>query len=175
MVEQRKVNTSSRDEEDLETLASSSQTGHYSKPDYAFVSKKDAYADMIIDMYNRLQSDAYMPFKAAFFVATPVAVFLFTALISSSTSNVIAFTAFCNAISYIVFSLYMLGWILEKEIGPRSMQEVAEPIKEGSEGFFMTQYGTIFKLAFILSIGLFLIYNARDQVQGSELSVYFSI
>jgi hypothetical protein len=32
----------------------------------------------------------------------------------------------------------MLGWILEKDIGPRSMQEVAEPIREGSEGFFMT-------------------------------------
>ena len=139
------------------------------------MSKKDAVADMIMDTYTRLQSDAYMPVKLGFFVAAPVAVVIFSVLISNSASNVSAFTAFANAISYIVFSLYMLGWILEKEIGPRSMQEVAEPIKEGSEGFFMTQYGTIFKLAFVLSIGLFLIYNAREQVPGSEIGVYFSI
>jgi inorganic pyrophosphatase len=55
------------------------------------------------------------------------------------------------------------------------MQEVAEPIKEGSEGFFITQYGTIFKLAFVSAIGLFVIYNLREPVQGSELNVYFSL
>lgn len=103
-----------------------------------------------------------MPLKAAFFVATPVCTGLFTLFVSNSASNQIAFTAFMNAISYIVFSLWLLGWILEKEIGPKSMQEVAEPIKEGSEGFFMTQYGTIFKLAFASAIGLFIIYNFRD-------------
>ena len=52
---------------------------------------------------------------------------------------------------------------------------MAEPIKEGSEGFFITQYGTIFKLAFVCSIGLFIIYNFREQVPGSELNVYFSL
>ena len=71
--------------------------------------------------------------------------------------------------------MWLLGWILDKEIGPRSMQEVAEPIKEGSEGFFITQYGTIFKLAFASSVGLFVIYNFREQVPGSELNVYFSL
>jgi inorganic pyrophosphatase len=80
-----------------------------------------------------------------------------------------------NAITYIIFSMWLLGWILEKDIGPRSMQEVAEPIKEGSEGFFITQYGTIFKLAFVSAIGLFVIYNLREPVQGSELNVYFSL
>lgn len=54
------------------------------------------------------------------------------------------------------------------------MQEIAEPIREGSEGFFMTQYGTIFKLSFACSIGLFLIYAMRDPVPGSSLNVYFS-
>jgi hypothetical protein len=163
-----------RSEEDLETLASG-EGSHYDKSDYAFVSKRDPIADYICKTYVQMQSDVYMPIKGAFFLATPVAVGLFSLFVSNSSSNVIAFTAFMNSITYIIFSMWLLGWILEKEIGPRSMQEVAEPIKEGSEGFFMTQYGTIFKLAFVSSIGLFVIYNFRDQVPGSELNVYFSL
>lgn len=54
------------------------------------------------------------------------------------------------------------------------MQEVADPIKEGSEGFFVTQYGTIFKLALACSIGLFFIYMLRDPIEGNELNLYFS-
>lgn len=122
-----------------------------------------------------MQSEAYLPIKGAFFLIIPISVGLFTLFVSNTTSNLIAFTAFMNAISYIIFAMWMLGWILEKDIGPRSMQEVAEPIREGSEGFFMTQYGTIFKLAFICAIGLFVIYNFREQVPGSELNTYFSL
>lgn len=85
-----------------------------------------------------MQSEAYLPIKGAFFLFCPVAVGLFALFVSSTTSNLIAFYAFTNALTYIIFSLWMLGWILEKDVGPRSMQEVAEPIKEGSEGFFMT-------------------------------------
>ena len=109
-----------------------------------------------------MQSDVYMPIKAGFFFAGPIAVALFAMFVSTSASNLIAFYAFSNAITYICLSMWLLGWILEKEIGPRSMQEVAEPIREGSEGFFMTQYGTIFKLAVASAIGLFVIYLFRD-------------
>jgi Na+/H+-translocating membrane pyrophosphatase len=42
------------------------------------------------------------------------------------------------------------------------MQDVAEVIREGSEGFFVTQYGTIFKYAFLTSIGLFIMYAMRE-------------
>ena len=38
----------------------------------------------------------------------------------------------------------------------------------------MTQYGTIFKLAFVSSLALFLIYAVRDPVPGSTLNLYFS-
>ena len=39
----------------------------------------------------------------------------------------------------------------------------------------MTQYGTIFKLAFASAMGLFLIYCCRYQVPGSKLNIYFSL
>ncbi len=54
------------------------------------------------------------------------------------------------------------------------MQDIAEVIREGSEGFFITQYGTIFKFAFLTSIGLFFMYATRDIPAASKLSKYFS-
>ena len=85
-----------------------------------------------------MQSEAYLPIKAAFFFSTPIALALFAMFISTSYANLIAFGSLANSVSFMVFSLWMLGWILEKDVGPRSMQEVAETIREGSEGFFMT-------------------------------------
>jgi H+-translocating diphosphatase len=54
------------------------------------------------------------------------------------------------------------------------MQEIADVIKDGSEGFFKTQYGTIFKFAFLGSVTLFFIYSVREPVPGSQMEVYFS-
>lgn len=113
-------------------------------------------------------------FKVASFAAGPIAIFLFAMFISSTASTLVAFITLVISLMFVGISMFMLGWILDKDIGPRSMQEVAEPIKEGSEGFFKTQYGTIFKLAFVTSIGLFFIYNLREPVPGSELNYYFS-
>lgn len=76
--------------------------------------------------------------KVAIGAAGPVAILAFATFVSSTPSTLIAFSTFTISIMFIGLSLNMLGWILDKEIGPRSMQEIAEPIKEGSEGFFKT-------------------------------------
>lgn len=73
-----------------------------------------------------------------------LAIFLFWLLISDSTSNIIAFTALVVSIVFMGISVWMLCWILDKDQGTRAMQDISDPIKEGSEGFFITQYGTIF-------------------------------
>ena len=116
-----------------------------------------------------------MPIKGAMVLAGPTCIITFALFISSAMSNIIAFVAFIVSLMFIGISIWMLGWILDKDVGPRSMQEIAEPIKEGSEGFFMTQYGTIFKLAFVCAVGLVGIYMCRDPVPGSELNAYFSV
>ena len=112
--------------------------------------------------------------KCGLAAAGPVTILLFATFISSSASTLIAFIALIVSLMFIAISMNMLGWILDKDIGPRSMQEIAETIKEGSEGFFATQYGMIFKFAFATAIGLFFLYAARDPVPGSELNFYFS-
>lgn len=53
------------------------------------------------------------------------------------------------------------------------MQDIAEIIREGSEGFFVTQYGTIFKFAFLTSFGLFIMYWCREIPAQSKLNNYF--
>ena len=44
------------------------------------------------------------------------------------------------------------------------MREISESIREGSEGFFLSQYGTIFKLALVVAIGLFILYLNRGDI-----------
>lgn len=112
--------------------------------------------------------------KVGMMACGPAAILLFATFISSAASTLVAFVTLVVSLMFVGISLNMLGWILDKDIGPRSMQEVAEPIKEGSEGFFKTQYGTIFKLAFATAIGLFFIYSMREPVPGSELNHYFT-
>lgn len=134
----------------------------------------DYWADLIMGYYRHFNDEKMFVFKMAAMATAPAAIVLFATLVSSSASTLIAFIAMVFALFFIGISMNMLGWILDKDIGPRSMQEVAETIKEGSEGFFKTQYGTIFKLAFVTAIGLFFIYAMREPVAGSELNLYFN-
>lgn len=107
-------------------------------------------------------------------LSVPGVILCFYMFISNSFSNMVAFTALTIAVTFIVISMGILGWILDQPTGTRAMKEIADPIKEGSEGFFITQYGTIFKIAFVTSIGLFFIYAVREPVPGSRLNDFLT-
>jgi len=62
----------------------------------------------------------------------------FYAFVSQSTSSMISFSAFTISIVFMGISMNILVDILKKDMGPRCMQEIAEVIREGSEGFFIT-------------------------------------
>ena len=115
-------------------------------------STNDYYADYIMNLYLAFQTNKFFVVKVAIVASAPTAILLFAMFVSSAASTLVAFVTLVISCSFIVLSLNMLGWI--------SDHEIAEPIKEGSEGFFKTQYGTIFKLAF----GLFLIYSMREPM-----------
>merc|ERR1719183_150636 len=109
------------------------------------------------------------------FLVSPVALIIaFYMFVSNSTSSMISFTAWVTSIVFICISFVMLCEILKKDTGPRAMQDIAEVIREGSEGFFVTQYGTIFKYAFITSAGLFIMYALREIPSQSKLNEFFS-
>ena len=104
----------------------------------------------------------------------PTLILVFSLVISNSMSTLITFSAWCFSILFIAISFWMLCEILLKDQGPRAMQDIALVIREGSEGFFVTQYGTIFKYAFVSSAGLFFMYAMREIPAQSKLNLYFS-
>lgn len=72
------------------------------------------------------------------------------------------------SISMILYSIKILRRILDKDIGNERMVEIADAIREGSEGFFMTQYSAIFKLSIIFGIVIFIFYLGRNLSSKDE-------
>jgi len=141
--------------------------------DKGFKDKKhspDPWSDWLRTVYAEFKKPMYKPIIVGCFVSPIVLTILFAILISNSFSNVVAFGAFCTSILFIGISMWMLCWILEKDEGPASMREISDTIREGAEGFFITQYGTIFRFAFIVSFILFLIYLNRSPSANSQIN-----
>ena len=65
-------------------------------------------------------------------------IFAFSLFVSNSTSNLIAFSALVISVTFMAWSVWILCDILDRDQGTRAMQDISDPIKEGSEGFFIT-------------------------------------
>lgn len=76
--------------------------------------------------------------RAAILVSPLILIIIFYLFVSNTTSNIIAFSSLVISLVFIGISMWMLCWILDKDQGSRSMQDISDPIKEGSEGFFIT-------------------------------------
>lgn len=76
--------------------------------------------------------------KYGMFLVPFLAIFLFSLFVSNTTSNLIAFSALAISLGFMAFSVWILCEILDKDQGTRQMQDISDPIKEGSEGFFIT-------------------------------------
>ena len=101
------------------------------------------------------------------FLVTPVVLILAFKFLLSDLAMVIALSALVVAAFSLLFCAWLLAWILKHDCGSQAMQDVSEPIKEGSEGFFRTQYGTIFRLAIVFAIFLFGLYLFVGGSQGA--------
>jgi hypothetical protein len=152
-----------------------SQGLHVSKKSSRKPTGDDPVSDWLLEMYYLIFSDAMRPVAIGLCCLPFGFILFFYVFISSSVSNLIAFITMIISIVFVFVSMWMLCWILDKDQGPRSMQDVSDSIKEGAEGFFKTQYGTIFKLAGVCSVLLFLVYLQRSPATGkSELHHYVS-
>jgi len=146
--------------QDMEGSAFSSETGSLGGD--KLVSFNDPYGEMLLATYKGLNLDESSSLKTIILIAPIGLIAVFYMFVSQSTSSMISFSAFVFSIVFLIIAMYMLCEILKKDCGPRNMQDIAEVIREGSEGFFITQYGTIFKYAFMTSIGLFFMYATRE-------------
>lgn len=126
------MSTISEDELEAQNLNS-----NVKKPDRK-PSGDDPISDYLLRTYYWINSDSLQLVKIAVFAAPIIAIFLFYLLVSDTTSNLIAFSALVISLFFMVFSVWILCWILDKDVGTRAMQDVSDPIKEGSEGFFIS-------------------------------------
>ena len=98
----------------------------------------DPIADWLLKTYYRMNGSGMKGVKLFMLVAPLASILLFTLFVSNTTSNTIAFTALVISVVFMGISMWILCWILDKDQGSRAMQDISDPIKEGSEGFFIT-------------------------------------
>ncbi|KAK1289485.1 Pyrophosphate-energized membrane proton pump 3 [Acorus calamus] len=87
--------------------------------------------------------------------------------IGSRTSPIIVFVFTICIISF-CFSIYLTKWVLDKDEGPLEMTQISDAIRDGAEGFFRTQYGTISKMAMLLAFVILSIYMFRSTTPQQE-------
>ena len=114
------------------------QTLHPGKKHDRKPSGDDPISDYLLKTYYLLNQNGMKGVKLGICVAPLVAILAFSLFVSNSTSNLIAFSALVISFSFIAYSIWMLCEILDKDQGTRAMQDISDPIKEGSEGFFIT-------------------------------------
>ncbi|TQD79660.1 hypothetical protein C1H46_034792 [Malus baccata] len=66
--------------------------------------------------------------------------------------------------------MHLAKWVLAKDEGPLEMGQILDAIRDGAEGFFRTQYGTISKMAFLPAVVIFCIYLFRRPTPQQEAS-----
>ncbi|KAL3808547.1 hypothetical protein ACJIZ3_007457 [Penstemon smallii] len=89
--------------------------------------------------------------------------------IGARTSPIIVLVFSICIISFLV-SIYLYKWVLSKDEGPPEMAQISDAIRDGAEGFFRTQYGTISKMAVLLGLVIFSIYMFRSTNPHQESS-----
>ena len=110
------------------------------------------------------------PLKKTILVCFPIICSIaFGLFFTNEFGNMVAFTTLMVSLWFIMVSIWMLVWILKKDCGTEKMIEISETIKEGSQGYFKTQYTSIFKLALLFGAGIFLMYLFRAPTKNSTL------
>lgn len=90
-----------------------------------------------------------------------IAVVCVLALVMGYQTSTTVFLILLTCLGMLNFAVYLAQWVLSKDEGTSDMTEVSEAIRDGAEGFFRTQYGTISKLACVLSVAIFVLYLFR--------------
>lgn len=89
--------------------------------------------------------------------------------IGASASPIIVFV-FTICMFSLLLSIFLTKWVLSKDEGPPEMTQISDAIRDGAEGFFRTQYGTISKMAVLLALVILGIYLFRDTTPQQESS-----
>lgn len=99
------------------------------------------------------------------FLVSPGVVYFVLSIFNINSAIFYTFMTLYLAFLGLVYSAYILIDILKKDCGSLNMQKIAKFITDGSEGYFIAQYGTIFKLSFLFCLGIMGVYYTRPTPQ----------
>lgn len=129
---------------------------------------RDHTVHKILSYYNKFDEREIQNIKYGMIIIPIALIFLLNIFIQTKTILIITAVNLFSLVA-LIYSLYILIDILSKETGNDRMLEIADAIREGSEGFFMTQYTTIFQLSIVFGISIFLFYIGREVTPDDVL------
>lgn len=121
---------------------------------------KQDLAEKILEYYEHFTDHDWTLIKGGAVVA-PLIIFLLLHILNINYSLKIIIMSIVIALIFLFYALIVFVWIFKKDSGTEEMRALADSITEGSEGFFLAQYGTIFKLSFIFAFIIMIIYYTR--------------
>ncbi len=122
---------------------------------------KDHIVYRILNFYNKLNETDIRNIKFSMIFVPILLLIILNLIIQTKTILIICAVNIFSVVA-LVYSIILLVDILSKETGNDRMIEIADAIREGSEGFFLTQYTTIFQLSIVFGIAIFLFYLGRE-------------
>lgn len=128
---------------------------------YEYSKLKDPLVSYILNFSNKLSQDDMRNITYGIFIIPIFSSLILSFVISNKTVYILICTLIFS-LAMIVYSLKILIRILVKDTGNERMIEIADAIREGSEGFFITQYSAIFKLSLLFGVIIFLFYFGRS-------------
>lgn len=133
--------------------------------DYS-LKNKDYITYYLLNKANNLSEKDLKIIDYCVFIGPFIITLLMSIFVSHKAILIFIWTVLFS-IAMIIYSFKILLKILIKDTGNERMIEIADAIREGSEGFFMTQYSAIFKLSMVFGIIIFLFYIGR-RISSSE-------
>jgi Na+/H+-translocating membrane pyrophosphatase len=129
---------------------------------------KDHVVYRILNFYNKFNEGEIKNLKYAMIFIPILLVIILNLVIQTRTILIICSVNIFSLVA-IFYAILILIDILSKETGNDKMREIADAIREGSEGFFLTQYTTIFQLSIVFGIAIFLFYFGREVTPDEVL------
>lgn len=118
--------------------------------------------DSVVGYLEQLDEQQSKIFHVGLLVL-PIMTYLVLLILGFSQTVRFLMVVLVVALEALIYAFKVLAWIMSQDGGTLEMRQIADIIVEGSEGYFLAQYGTIFKLSFVFSGALFLGYAFKDN------------
>lgn len=136
---------------------------------YSDSKSKDQVVFKLLNFYHRLSEKDVITIKLAMIFIPVLLILILNFFIHTKIILTILGVNLFSIVA-LIYSVFILFEILNKETGNERMIEIADAIREGSEGFFMTQYTTIIQLSLVFGVGIFLFYLGREVTPDETMT-----